>query len=90
MRVCFVASEVAPWSKTGGLGDVCGALPRALQATGDIQVGVFTPLYRSARSALSKRGLVPVETGVPAQLGGDQTGRWLRLARDGEADVFFL
>lgn len=91
MRVCFVASEVAPWSKTGGLGDVCGALPRALQqADAGMQVGVFTPLYRSARAALSKRGLTPRETGVPAQVGAGLQGRWLRLVRAGEADVFFL
>ena len=91
MRVCFVASEVAPWSKTGGLGDVCGALPRSLQqADPGIQVGVFTPLYRSARAALGKRGLTPEDTGVTAVLGDGLTGRWLRLSRNGEADVFFL
>ena len=28
--IVFVTSEVHPWSKTGGLGDVAGALPPAL------------------------------------------------------------
>ena len=27
MNIVFVSSEVAPWSKTGGLADVCGSLP---------------------------------------------------------------
>jgi isoleucyl-tRNA synthetase len=30
MKVVLVSSEVAPFSKTGGLGDVCGALAGAL------------------------------------------------------------
>lgn len=45
MRVLFLASEVAPFSKTGGLGDVAGALPAALAALGH-EVLVVTPLYR--------------------------------------------
>ena len=32
MQVVFVATEVAPWSKVGGLGDVMAALPAALAA----------------------------------------------------------
>ena len=34
MNVLHVASEVAPFSKTGGLGDVLAALPRALAQQG--------------------------------------------------------
>ena len=30
MNIISVSAELAPWSKTGGLGDVCGALPVAL------------------------------------------------------------
>ena len=90
MRVCFVASEVAPWSKTGGLGDVCGALPRALVETGDLSVGVFTPLYRSCRAALAKRGLAPRPVSLPAFELDGHAARWLELERPGEATVFFL
>jgi len=44
LNFVFVSAEVAPWSKTGGLGDVVGALPRALAARGH-RVMVVTPRY---------------------------------------------
>ena len=34
MHVVFVASEAVPFAKTGGLGDVIGALPRAIEREG--------------------------------------------------------
>ena len=44
LKVLFVASECAPFAKTGGLGDVVGALPKALRTRG-IDVRVVMPLY---------------------------------------------
>jgi starch synthase len=44
MRVILASSEVAPYSKTGGLGDVAGALPRALSRIG-CDISVVTPRY---------------------------------------------
>jgi starch synthase len=43
-NLVFVTSEVAPWSKTGGLGDVMGSLPAALAARGH-RVMVVAPRY---------------------------------------------
>lgn len=43
-NIVFVTSEAAPYSKTGGLGDVCGSLPIALAARGH-RVMVVTPRY---------------------------------------------
>jgi len=45
MHIAFAASECVPYSKTGGLADVVGALPAALAALGH-QVSVYVPLYR--------------------------------------------
>jgi starch synthase len=45
MHIAFAASECVPFSKTGGLADVVGALPRALAALGH-QVSVYVPRYR--------------------------------------------
>lgn len=44
MNVILVAAECAPWSKTGGLGDVAGALPKALARRGH-RVMVVVPKY---------------------------------------------
>ena len=48
MHIAFAASECFPFSKTGGLADVVGALPRALANLGH-QVTVYIPRYRQTR-----------------------------------------
>lgn len=48
MHIIFAASECVPFSKTGGLADVVGALPRALVAAGH-QVSVYVPRYRQTK-----------------------------------------
>ena len=67
-NVLFVSSEVAPFAKTGGLGDVGAALPRALAATGN-DVRVVMPLY-SRVSAEVRATLQPVVSEVALPLGG--------------------
>ncbi|MBA2557151.1 MAG: glycogen/starch synthase, partial [Chloroflexi bacterium] len=44
-RVLMVASEMTPFAKSGGLGDVTAALPRALARLGH-EVTVVVPRYR--------------------------------------------
>src|SRR5262245_31276154 len=44
-RILMVASEAAPFAKTGGLADVVGSLPRALASLGE-SVAVLIPRYR--------------------------------------------
>jgi starch synthase len=46
LRICFCASEVVPYAKTGGLADVAGALPRALADLG-CDVRIVMPAYRA-------------------------------------------
>ncbi len=44
MRVAILSAEAVPYSKTGGLGDVAGALPKALKQIGVDSV-LITPCY---------------------------------------------
>jgi starch synthase len=50
MKITFAASECVPFSKTGGLADVVGALPQALAALGH-EVTVFLPKYKQTKLA---------------------------------------
>jgi starch synthase len=45
LRICFIAAEVAPLAKTGGLADVAGALAKYLHDAGH-DIRVFMPLHR--------------------------------------------
>ena len=45
LKVLFVATEVKPFSQSGGLGDVAGSLPQALKAHG-VDIRVVFPKYK--------------------------------------------
>lgn len=47
MRILLATSEAVPFAKTGGLADVCGALPVELARAGH-QAAVILPAYRQA------------------------------------------
>lgn len=49
LKVLLVASEAAPFIKSGGLGDVIGSLPKALRAKG-VDVRVVIPRYLSIKN----------------------------------------
>jgi len=50
MNIVMVGAECAPWSKTGGLGDVMGALPKAFARRGH-RVMVVAPRYENYDNA---------------------------------------
>jgi starch synthase len=52
VRVLFVAPELAPWMKSGGLGEVAAALPAALRAIG-VDARVLVPAYPPLRDAFN-------------------------------------
>lgn len=64
MRILFVASEVSPYAKTGGLGDVAGALPAELRSRGHDVITV-TPLY----DGVDRSGLILRDATLRVDLG---------------------
>jgi starch synthase len=61
-KILYLSAEVAPFAKTGGLGDVGGSLPKALKALGH-DVRVVMPAYKSIED-----GRFPNITALPMQL----------------------
>ncbi|TAN63095.1 glycogen synthase GlgA [bacterium] len=87
LNIVFAASEAAPFSKTGGLADVAGALPSALEKL-DCRVCVFLPFHRV--TALG--GFDVSETGVQVSvpIGSKQVrGRVFKAVSSGP-DVYLI
>lgn len=67
MKILYLSSEVTPFAKTGGLADVAGALPVALQKRGH-EVSVFMPRYGTLSQ--SKYRIVPTGVEFSLPIGG--------------------
>ena len=74
MKILFLASEIDPLAKTGGLADVAAALPKALGRLGH-DVRVAMPLYRQVDR--KKFALRPTGRSVNVTLAGQSlAGAW--------------
>ena len=69
MNICIAAAEVAPFAKTGGLGDVTAALARYLHRAGH-DVRVFLPRYAAIDRAGYEIGSVEFLRRVPVDMAG--------------------
>ncbi len=91
LKICFVSSEVVPFSKTGGLADVSGALGKFLGRQG-VDVRLFTPCY----DTIDRRRftLHPVEflQQIPLQMGDRRLLFDVQTARlpGSDVDVYFI
>ena len=87
MKILFIASECAPFVKAGGLGDVVGALPKALRALGH-DVRVLLPRYGSISTKNLKSFPHPI--GIPMGRGTAWCQLYFSTIPDSEVPVYFL
>ncbi len=94
MRVIMAASEAVPFAKTGGLADVVGALPPALQQRG-VDVAVILPKYPSVTDVGGAVRRLDWTLPVPVSSRIVTAGVWTTTGADGvafyfiEADPYF-
>ena len=82
MKILIASSEVHPYSKTGGLADMVGALGKALARAGH-RVGLITPLYAGVRERFPARQVVSLHSALtPAE----RARNWLAVLT-GSAEV---
>lgn len=89
MNILFATSEAAPFIKTGGLGDVCGALPVELARLGHNPT-VILPAFRHVHQA--GMPLTPTGVSVDVPIGQKSVrGHYLRATLpDSQVPVYFI
>ena len=89
MNIALIASEVAPFAKTGGLADVAGALPKYLAESG-AEVRVFMPLYRTIRNRSREFDLKPGAPPVVMDWAGGRREFSVWVARRDKVTIHFI
>jgi starch synthase len=89
MRILQLASEAVPFAKTGGLGDVVGALTRHLAAAGH-EVDLVLPFYRSVAATGQADERQPALRFAPTELGTAGEGRLVSGPASGGARTWFV
>ena len=87
MKILHVASEVAPFAKTGGLADVSAALPKALKRRGH-DVRIIMPYYRCVEEG--EFAVRKARKSVEVCLAGEQHKGFLRQTSLDEVPIYLV
>ena len=90
MKIAVVASEGAPYAKSGGLGDVMEALPAALSRIEGNEVALFLPYYKKIKDAADKYPVESVATFKVALGWRQQPANLLKLKNRSDVTVYFI
>jgi starch synthase len=88
MRILLASSEVHPYSKTGGLADMVGALAKNLARAGH-HVGIVTPLYSGIRERFPELKLLGLPLDLPMAAKRVHGEVW-RLERSEGFTIYFV
>jgi starch synthase len=88
VELLFITSEITPYSRSGEIGDVCAALPKALRGGGH-KVTVISPLWPGIDA--TGRGLARRLSGVEVDVAGERFACTLHDGRTtGGVDLIFV
>ena len=89
LRILFLSAEVAPFAKTGGLGDIGGSLPKALHDMGH-DVRVVMPAYRKIEEGYPGVTSMPLQLNVPTGSGVVNAGAFEGRLPGSDVPVYFI
>ncbi len=89
LKILFLSAEVAPFAKTGGLGDIGGSLPKALADLGH-DVRVAMPAYKNIEDGYPGVEPVPGQLSVPTGLGVIPCGMYEGMLPGSQVPVTFI
>ena len=88
MKILLASSELHPYSKSGGLADMVGALAKAMARAGH-EVGVVTPLYRGIQERFPE--VKPFDWDLQIPLGNQTVSGGIRVLRPMEGlTIYFV
>jgi starch synthase len=89
LKILFLSAEVAPFAKTGGLGDIGGSLPMALRQMGH-DVRVMMPAYQTIEAGYPGVSSMPLELLVPTGSGVISAGAFEGVLPGSDVPIYFI
>jgi starch synthase len=89
IKILFLSAEVAPFAKSGGLGDIGGSLPKALADMGH-EVRVVMPAYKNIEDGYPGVDPMAGQLDVPTGSGVIPCGVFQSTLPDCEVPIFFI